>query len=127
MQFEDQDTDLAMKVRESKWIISLPLYHQILYGILLPILVLLVIITNGVVILILRTQRIVSYLSLSLSSLKIPSAIQSRSPVEPLFWMGISALCMAISPLPYTIYYYNLDHSSDGQHTEFLCILRKVR
>ncbi|KAF8376063.1 sprr-3, partial [Pristionchus pacificus] len=93
MQFEDQDTDLAMKI---------------LYGILLPILVLLVIITNGVVILILRTQRI------------------SRSPVEPLFWMGISALCMAISPLPYTIYYYNLDHSSDGQHTEFLCILRKI-
>ncbi|GMS95647.1 hypothetical protein PENTCL1PPCAC_17822, partial [Pristionchus entomophagus] len=93
MQFEDQDTDSTMKI---------------LYGFVLPILVLLVIITNGVVVLILRTQRI------------------TRSPVEPLFWMGISALSMAISPLPYTIFYYNLGHWNDGQHTQFLCLLRKM-
>ncbi|GMR47622.1 hypothetical protein PMAYCL1PPCAC_17817, partial [Pristionchus mayeri] len=41
-------------------------------------------------------------------------------------WMGISALFMAISPLPYTVYYYNLDHASDEQHSEFLCLLRKI-
>ncbi|PIO55711.1 hypothetical protein TELCIR_22901, partial [Teladorsagia circumcincta] len=49
-----------------------------------------------------------------------------RATVEPLFWMAVSALMMAASPLPFTIYYYNLGHMRDLNQTEFLCYLQKV-
>uniref|UniRef100_A0A183FVI9 G_PROTEIN_RECEP_F1_2 domain-containing protein n=1 Tax=Heligmosomoides polygyrus TaxID=6339 RepID=A0A183FVI9_HELPZ len=81
---------------------------KIIYGILLPILSVIVLISNGVVILVLNEQK------------------TKRATVEPLFWMAVSALLMAASPLPFTIYYYNLDHMRDLNQTEQLCYLQKI-
>ncbi|VDL71447.1 unnamed protein product [Nippostrongylus brasiliensis] len=83
IQFVDQENEPNMKI---------------IYGILLPILSVIVLLSNGV----------------------------KRATVEPLFWMAVSALLMAAAPLPFTIYYYNLDHMRDLNQTEFLCYLQKV-
>ena len=40
--------------------------------------------------------------------------------------MAVAALCMAVSPLPFTAYFYNMDNVKKN-HTRFLCDLHKVR
>ncbi|KAL6737265.1 hypothetical protein Aduo_010922 [Ancylostoma duodenale] len=81
---------------------------KIIYGFLLPVLSVIVLFSNGVVIFVLNEQK------------------SKRATVEPLLWMAVSALLMAASPLPFTIYYYNLGHMRDLNQTEFLCYLQKV-
>ncbi|XGW25467.1 hypothetical protein V3C99_006689 [Haemonchus contortus] len=93
IQFVDQENEPNMKI---------------IYGFLLPVLSVIVLLSNGVVILVLNEQK------------------TKRATVEPLFWMAVSALLMAASPLPFTIYYYNLGHMRDLNQTEFLCYLQKV-
>ncbi|PIO66111.1 hypothetical protein TELCIR_12189, partial [Teladorsagia circumcincta] len=92
IQFVDQENEPNMKI---------------IYGFLLPVLSVIVLLSNGVVILVLNEQK------------------TKRATVEPLFWMAVSALMMAASPLPFTIYYYNLGHMRDLNQTEFLCYLQK--
>ncbi|CAJ0603808.1 unnamed protein product [Cylicocyclus nassatus] len=93
IQFVDQENEPNMKI---------------IYGFLLPVLSIIVLLSNGVVIFVLNEQK------------------TKRATVEPLMWMAISALLMAASPLPFTIYYYNLGHMRDLNQTEFLCYLQKV-
>ncbi|CCD74119.1 G-protein coupled receptors family 1 profile domain-containing protein [Caenorhabditis elegans] len=93
IQFEDVENDVKL---------------QIIYGIILPVLAVLVVVSNSVVILVLSQQK------------------SKRASVEPLLWMAICSLLMAISPLPFTIYYYNLSHHLDFNQTLFLCYLQKV-
>ncbi|KAK5968018.1 hypothetical protein GCK32_000871 [Trichostrongylus colubriformis] len=93
IQFVDQENEPNMKI---------------IYGFLLPILSVIVLLSNGVVILVLNEQK------------------TKRATVEPLFWMAVSALMMAASPLPFTIYYYNLGHMRDLNQNELLCYLQKV-
>ncbi|KJH48616.1 hypothetical protein DICVIV_05243 [Dictyocaulus viviparus] len=59
---------------------------KIIYGFLLPILSLVVLVSNGVVILVMNEQK------------------TKRATVETLLWMAVSALLMAASPLPFTIF-----------------------
>uniref|UniRef100_A0A0K0DNS7 G_PROTEIN_RECEP_F1_2 domain-containing protein n=1 Tax=Angiostrongylus cantonensis TaxID=6313 RepID=A0A0K0DNS7_ANGCA len=80
---------------------------KIIYGFLLPILSVAVLISNGVVILVMNGQK------------------SKRVTVEPLLWMAVSALLMAASPLPFTIFYYDLGHMRDLNQTIFLCYLQK--
>ncbi|CAO4375775.1 unnamed protein product [Caenorhabditis nigoni] len=93
IQFEDQENEVKM---------------QIIYGIILPLLAILVVVSNSVVILVLSQQK------------------SKRASIEPLLWMAISSLLMAISPLPFTIYYYNLSHHQDFNQTLFMCYLQKI-
>ncbi|EGT48650.1 CBN-SPRR-3 protein [Caenorhabditis brenneri] len=81
---------------------------QIIYGIILPLLAVAVVVSNSIVILVLSQQK------------------SKRASVEPLLWMAICSLLMAISPLPFTVYYYNLSHHADFNQTLFLCYLQKV-
>ncbi|CAB3406561.1 unnamed protein product [Caenorhabditis bovis] len=93
IQFEDQENEVKM---------------QIIYGIILPILAVLVVCSNSIVIVVLSQQK------------------SKRASVEPLLYMAIYSLLMAISPLPFTIYYYNLSHHLDFNQTLFMCYLQKV-
>ncbi|KAK6752635.1 hypothetical protein RB195_003819 [Necator americanus] len=93
IQFADQENEPNMKI---------------IYGFLLPILSIVVLLSNGVVIFVLNEQK------------------TKRATVEPLLWMAVSALLMAASPLPFTVFYYNLGHMRDLNQTEFLCYLQKV-
>ncbi|CAI5448697.1 unnamed protein product [Caenorhabditis angaria] len=81
---------------------------QIIYGVILPLLAVGVVVTNSIVVLVLSQQK------------------TKRASVEPLLLMALSSLLMAISPLPFTIYYYNLNHYADKNHTLFMCYLQKV-
>ncbi|ETN75578.1 hypothetical protein NECAME_12309, partial [Necator americanus] len=92
IQFADQENEPNMKI---------------IYGFLLPILSIVVLLSNGVVIFVLNEQK------------------TKRATVEPLLWMAVSALLMAASPLPFTVFYYNLGHMRDLNQTEFLCYLQK--
>lgn len=40
--------------------------------------------------------------------------------------MAVCAVLMAVSPLPFTVYYYNLGHFKDAVQSEYLCFLHKV-
>uniref|UniRef100_A0A1I8AHF9 G_PROTEIN_RECEP_F1_2 domain-containing protein n=1 Tax=Steinernema glaseri TaxID=37863 RepID=A0A1I8AHF9_9BILA len=80
----------------------------LIYGFLLPILSCLVVVTNGIVIFVLSCQK------------------SKTSTIDPLLAMAVCALCGAIVPLPFTLWYYTFDHKNDiNQHIE-LCYLHKI-
>ncbi|CAI4231967.1 unnamed protein product [Auanema sp. JU1783] len=93
IQFADQENEPAMYA---------------IYGYVLLLLSLIVLLSHGLVIYVLKEQK------------------SKRASVEPLLFMAISALFMAIAPLPFTIYYYNLGHLADLNQTLHLCYLQKL-
>ncbi|CAD6191347.1 unnamed protein product [Caenorhabditis auriculariae] len=84
------------------------LIMRIIYGYVLPVLAAAVVLSNSIVILVLNQQK------------------NKRASIEALLWMAVSSLMMSLSPLPFTIYYYNLAHYLDFNQTLFLCNLQKV-